>query len=71
MMVSSDESSTPPEGIDAEKTLEQQIETVHTNEKVPRHHNYYEKGGLRTYGDDVDHEHEPLVRSIYKWLVEG
>lgn len=32
---------------------------VHTNEIVPGHANYYEKDGLRTYGDDEDHEHEP------------
>ena len=60
-MVSSDESRTPPEGVDAEKSMEQQVETVHTNERVPGHPNYYEKGGLRTYGDDADHDHEPPV----------
>ena len=38
------------------------METVHTNERVPGHHDYYEKGGLRTYGDNEDHEHEPPVR---------
>lgn len=38
-----------------------QIETVHTNERVPGHPNYYEKNGLRTYGDDEDHDHEPPV----------
>lgn len=32
---------------------------VHTNEVVPGHANYYEKDGLRTYGDDEDHDHEP------------
>jgi len=37
-----------------------QLETVHTNERVPGHSNYYEKNGLRTYGDE-DHEHEPPV----------
>ena len=40
-----------------------QIETVHTNERVPGHANYYEKNGLRTHGDDEDHDHEPPVRS--------
>jgi hypothetical protein len=36
------------------------IEQIHTNERVenPR---YYEKDGLRTYGDDEDHDHEPPV----------
>lgn len=35
------------------------IEHVKTNERVPGHTNYYEKDGLRTYGDGVDHDHEP------------
>lgn len=37
------------------------IETIHTNERVPGHPAYYEKNGLRTYGDDFDHDHEPPV----------
>ena len=37
---------------------------VRTNERVPGHSDYYEKDGLRTYGDDEDHEHEPPVRTI-------
>jgi hypothetical protein len=40
------------------------VETVHiikTNEQVPGHPGYYEKDGLRTYGDDEDHDHEPPV----------
>lgn len=37
------------------------IEQVHTNERVPGHPGYYEKDGLRTYGDDEDHDHEPPV----------
>ncbi|KAK5069331.1 hypothetical protein LTS08_008477 [Lithohypha guttulata] len=35
------------------------VEQVHTNEKVPGHPNYYEKDGLRTYGDGEDHDVEP------------
>ncbi|MCJ1390035.1 hypothetical protein MMC18_002893 [Xylographa bjoerkii] len=35
------------------------IEEIHTNERVPGHPKYYEKNGLRTYGDDEDHDHEP------------
>jgi hypothetical protein len=35
------------------------MEAVHTNEQVPGHSNYYEKNGLRTYGDEEDHDHEP------------
>jgi hypothetical protein len=38
------------------------LETIHTNERVPGHDNYYEKDGLRTYGDGQDHDHEPPVR---------
>lgn len=47
---------------DVEKTnVGSHIETIHTNERVPGHPNYYEKDGLRTYGDDEDHDHEPPV----------
>lgn len=35
------------------------VEQIRTNERVPGHTNYYEKNGLRTYGDDEDHDHEP------------
>jgi hypothetical protein len=35
------------------------FEHVHTNERVPGHTNYYEKNGLRTYGDGEDHDIEP------------
>lgn len=38
------------------------LETIHTNERVPGHPGYYEKDGLRTYGDGQDHDHEPPVR---------
>ena len=37
------------------------LEQIHTNERVPGHSNYYEKDGLRTYGDDEDHDHEPKM----------
>ncbi len=30
-------------------------EAIHTNERVGTHENYYEKDGLRTEGDGVDH----------------
>lgn len=59
MPASSEESSSPIE----EKAMGSQVEVVHTNERVPGHPAYYEKGGLRTYGDDEDHDHEPRVRS--------
>ncbi|KAF2451629.1 MFS multidrug transporter-like protein [Karstenula rhodostoma CBS 690.94] len=35
------------------------IEHIHTKERVPGHTNYYEKDGLRTYGDDENHDVEP------------
>ncbi|OCK84723.1 MFS multidrug transporter-like protein [Lepidopterella palustris CBS 459.81] len=35
------------------------IENIPTHDRVPGHSNYYEKDGLRTYGDDLDHDHEP------------
>lgn len=57
-MVSSDV-STPPEV--NEKTPGSHLENVKTNERVPGHPGYYEEGGLRTYGDDMDHDHEPPV----------
>jgi hypothetical protein len=38
------------------------VEQIHTNERVPGHPGYYEKDGLRTYGDDEDHDHERPVR---------
>ncbi|EME89075.1 uncharacterized protein MYCFIDRAFT_185508 [Pseudocercospora fijiensis CIRAD86] len=34
------------------------VEQLHTNERVPGHENYYQKNGLRTYGDGADHDHE-------------
>lgn len=35
------------------------LEAVRTISRVPGNPNYYEKNGLRTEGDGVDHEHEP------------
>lgn len=49
-----------------EKKLEAQVEQIHTNEKVPGNPRYYEKDGLRTYGDDEDHDHEPRVRDYLR-----
>jgi hypothetical protein len=53
-----------------------QVATIHTNERVPGHPAYYEKGGLRTYGDDEDHDHEPpvhppLLFPISRILADG
>ncbi|KAG8629479.1 hypothetical protein KVT40_003344 [Elsinoe batatas] len=48
-------------GSSIEKAAVQQVEQIHTNERVPGHSNYYEKDGLRTYGDGEDHDHEPKM----------
>jgi len=55
---SSDGSNRSPNG---EKATLEHVEQIHTNERVPGHTNYYEKGGLRTYGDGEDHDHEPKM----------
>ena len=47
-----------------EKEVSSHIEQIHSNERVPGHPGYYEKDGLRTYGDDEDHDHEPPVRAL-------
>ncbi len=49
------------ESLPGEKEVTTHVDQVHTNEKVPGHPGYYEKDGLRTYGDDEDHDHEPPV----------
>lgn len=58
MPPSSEESSSPVEP----KAVDSQVEAIHTNERVPGHPAYFEKDGLRTYGDAEDHDHEPRVR---------
>ncbi|KAH7336262.1 fungal trichothecene efflux pump [Rhexocercosporidium sp. MPI-PUGE-AT-0058] len=35
------------------------IEAIRTVSRVPGNDHYYEKDGLRTYGDGEDHDHEP------------
>lgn len=42
----------------------QDLENIRTVSRVPGNPNYYEKDGLRTYGDDEDHDHEPPVRPL-------
>ncbi|KAL9608002.1 MAG: hypothetical protein Q9167_007134 [Letrouitia subvulpina] len=37
------------------------VDAVNSSERVPGHSNYFEKDGLRTYGDDEDHDHEPSM----------
>ena len=40
------------------------IENIRTVSRVPGNPHYYEKDGLRTYGDDEDHDHEPPVSLV-------
>lgn len=52
------------------QTLEQTqtnngVEPIRTISKVPGNPNYYEKNGLRTYGDGMDHDHEPTVSGVH------
>ncbi|RDW80152.1 MFS multidrug transporter-like protein [Coleophoma cylindrospora] len=35
------------------------LENIRTISRVPGNSNYYEKDGIRTYGDNEDHDHEP------------
>lgn len=60
-MVSS-EVSIPPAVDEKTVGMSSHIDNVKTNERVPGHPGYYEEGGLRTYGDDMDHDHEPPVQ---------
>ncbi|WPG97594.1 MFS general substrate transporter [Acrodontium crateriforme] len=56
---SSDLSNHTP--VEEEKAGTAYVEQVRTIERVPGHSNYYEKDGLRTYGDGEDHDHEPKM----------
>lgn len=58
-------SEASPTGEKGNKTLQ----AIHTNERVPGQSNYFEKDGLRTYGDDEDHEHEPRVHYTLAYLL--
>jgi hypothetical protein len=60
-------SSTPPSAtVGAEKVDKTEyVERIHTAERVPGHDNYYEKNGLRTYGDGEDHDVEPTVCYLF------
>lgn len=53
--------STPPSGPINEKTPQvEHAERIATHDRVPGHENYYEKNGLRTYGDGEDHGRETI-----------
>lgn len=55
--------STPPttSAVDEKTSHAEHAERIATHDRVPGHDNYYEKNGLRTYGDGEDHDHEPPV----------
>ncbi|TAQ90728.1 hypothetical protein B7494_g947 [Chlorociboria aeruginascens] len=66
--------STPPQtASDEEKAHPNYIDHIPTHDKVPEHDNYYEKNGLRTYGDGEDHDVEPKAGSppIYIQILAG
>ena len=54
--------STPPAASVEKVDNSEHVERIKTRDHVPGHENYYEKDGLRTYGDGEDHDHEPPVR---------
>jgi hypothetical protein len=56
-------SDNSPDSLDKEiePTNGQHLEVIRTVSRVPGNDHYYEKDGLRTYGDDEDHDHEPPV----------
>lgn len=54
--------STPPTAttpVEEKARVPEHIEHITTHDRIPGHENYYEKNGLRTYGDGEDHDHEP------------
>ncbi|KAF8864527.1 MFS general substrate transporter [Acephala macrosclerotiorum] len=46
-------------GTNAGNSRVDHLEAIRTVSRVPGNSHYYEKNGLRTYGDDEDHDHEP------------
>lgn len=58
-------------GSDIEKSGDDHVEQIHTNERVSSHAQYYEKNGLRTYGDGIDHDHEPPVSTMFQTYGQG
>jgi hypothetical protein len=48
-------STPPPTSMADDKQEIRHMEHIVTHDRVPGHDNYYEKNGLRTYGDGEDH----------------
>lgn len=55
--------STPNSASEDEKPSQyaEHIDTVESHDRVPGNSHYIEKDGLRTYGDDEDHDVEPKL----------
>ncbi|KAF2092304.1 MFS multidrug transporter-like protein [Saccharata proteae CBS 121410] len=60
------------------EAIQDGVEPIRTLSKVPGNPNYYEKDGLRTYGDGQDHDHEPpmnfprfmaIVSMAFLWVA--
>ncbi|KAK0109661.1 hypothetical protein ONS95_002342 [Cadophora gregata] len=49
----------PTGSTDKEMDSSHHVDAVRTISRVPGNDHYYEKDGLRTYGDGEDHDHEP------------
>ena len=61
-MTSVENGSESPTSLTEKEAELTHVDRIKTRERVPGHTNYYEKDGLRTYGDEEDHDHEPPVR---------
>ena len=48
------------------------VEPIRTISRVPGNPNYYEKGGLRTYGDGEEHDVDPKVSTLpdFDWAEQ-
>ncbi|KAH6679752.1 MFS multidrug transporter-like protein [Halenospora varia] len=62
-------SSTPPSVAKETSGADhlENLDGIRTVSRVPGNSHYYEKDGLRTYGDDEDHDHEPPM-TIHRFM---
>lgn len=49
-------SASSDDGLARQETEVEKLGRIHTFERVGTHAQYYEKGGLRTEGDGIDHD---------------
>lgn len=66
MTHSSSDGATPPNEYE-KGAVNEHLETIRTVSRIPGNDHYYNKDGLRTYGDDEDHDHEPPVSIRFIW----